>query len=77
MATAIKIGFCKGCGQLKAMKSFEVAEGHRRLIEVYCECGAEKVETYDLPLYESYYLDVEVKEKKEAAQDGDSNSGDV
>lgn len=76
MATVIKIGYCDSCGQLKAMKSFEVAEDHRRLIEVCCPCGAEEKETYDLPLFESYYLDVEVR-KEEAAQDDDTDSGDI
>ena len=76
MATVIKIGFCKSCGQLKAMKSFEVAEGHRRLIEVYCPYCAGEVEKHDLPLYESYTLDVEVR-KEEATQDEDTDSGDV
>lgn len=75
MATAIRIGYCGGCGQLKAMKSFEIAEGHRRLIEVYCPCGAEETETTDLPLYEEYYLEVEVK-REEPAHD-DSDQGDV
>jgi len=74
--TKIKIGYCP-CGLLKQMKSFEIAEGHRRQIEVYCACGAEEKEVTDIPLFERYTLVVETRAVREGEELDHTDQGDV
>lgn len=78
MAKAIKVQYCKGCGQLESMRSTVDEVNQQIIIDVGCVCGAEDARRTVLGLHEAYYLDVEVRElRKEAQDDEDPDSGDV
>lgn len=75
MAKAIKIGYCKHCGQMENMRSALDYVHSRIRIQVWCACGKEPPREVEFGAGEEYYLDVEVKQ--EAASDDGTNSGDV
>ena len=77
MATAIKIQYCKHCGQLENMHSSFDWVHDKNVIRVWCACGAEEPRIVELGAAEAYYLDVEVRQEKEGTVDANSDSSDI
>lgn len=70
----VSVKWCPHCGELQNVHSV-VHRDESETVKVFCSCGKAEPRVLEIPAGESYMLEVEAK--KEAAQDDDSDPGDV
>lgn len=76
MERPIDVRYCRNCGRMEQVESIYDRECKNVTVRIWCPCGMDPARIEELDIEEAYYLRIEAREE-EAADDADTDSGDV